>query len=69
MATMYGHTVTTFESDKYVKKIFASAARFAGSLAPGEFLVDVFPWLRYVPSWVPGAGDTQLSMTLKLHGY
>ncbi|THU83604.1 cytochrome P450 [Dendrothele bispora CBS 962.96] len=56
MATMYGHTVTTFDSDKYVKKIFASAARFAGSLAPGEFLVDVFPWLRYVPSWVPGAG-------------
>ncbi|KAF5343052.1 hypothetical protein D9758_011136 [Tetrapyrgos nigripes] len=56
LATMYGHTVTTFDSDKYVKSIFASAARFAGSLAPGEFLVDVFPWLRYIPSWVPGAG-------------
>lgn len=41
---MYGHTVTTFNDDKFVKRIFASAARFAGSLAPGEFMVDIFPW-------------------------
>lgn len=44
MSTMYGHTVTTFNDDKFVKRIFASAARFAGSLAPGEFMVDIFPW-------------------------
>ncbi|KAF8910206.1 cytochrome P450 [Gymnopilus junonius] len=23
---------------------------------PGAFLVDVIPWLKYVPEWVPGAG-------------
>ena len=23
---------------------------------PGAFLVDVIPWLKYVPAWVPGAG-------------
>lgn len=44
MSTTYGHTVTTFKDDKFVRRIFASAARFAGSLAPGEFMVDVFPW-------------------------
>ena len=23
---------------------------------PGRFLVDVFPWLRFIPEWFPGAG-------------
>ncbi|TFK64020.1 cytochrome P450 [Pluteus cervinus] len=55
MATMYGHKVSTFEADPYVKRIFASAARFAGSLAPGAFLVDIIPALKYIPSWFPGA--------------
>lgn len=25
------------------------------SSAPGAFLVDVFPLLRYIPRWMPGA--------------
>lgn len=24
--------------------------------APGAFLVDVLPWLKHVPEWLPGAG-------------
>ena len=24
-------------------------------LTPGRYLVDTFPWLKYVPAWVPGA--------------
>ena len=24
--------------------------------APGTFLVDLLPWLKHVPEWVPGAG-------------
>ena len=30
--------------------------QFSLSTVPGVFLVDVLPVLRYVPSWVPGAG-------------
>ncbi|CAE6425428.1 unnamed protein product [Rhizoctonia solani] len=26
------------------------------SLMPSKFLVNVFPWLQYIPGWVPGAG-------------
>jgi hypothetical protein len=26
------------------------------ALIPGTFLVDIFPFLKYVPSWIPGAG-------------
>lgn len=56
MATMYGHEVTTFEADRFAKRIFTSASRFASTLAPGAFLVDVIPALMWVPSWFPGAG-------------
>ncbi|KAF9041562.1 cytochrome P450 [Panaeolus papilionaceus] len=26
------------------------------AVIPGAFLVDVMPWLKYIPEWVPGAG-------------
>lgn len=29
---------------------------FNQATQPGRFLVDVFPWLRFVPEWFPGAG-------------
>jgi hypothetical protein len=30
--------------------------KFSQATQPGRFLVDVFPWLRFVPEWFPGAG-------------
>jgi hypothetical protein len=29
---------------------------FSQALQPGRFLVDIFPWLRFVPEWFPGTG-------------
>lgn len=29
---------------------------FSRGLMPGKFLIGLFPFLQYVPSWVPGAG-------------
>jgi len=29
---------------------------FSETLEPGAYLVDVIPWLRYVPGWFPGTG-------------
>ena len=26
------------------------------AVQPGRWLVDFFPWMKYIPSWVPGAG-------------
>lgn len=53
---MYGHQVTNFERDRFATRIYKSSAVFAGSLAPGGFLVDTLPWLRHFPAWFPGAG-------------
>lgn len=32
---------------------------------PGKFLVDVLPWLKYVPEWVPGANFQRLAKEWK----
>lgn len=34
----------------------ASTEDFALSVRPGAYLVDNFPFLKYVPNWVPGTG-------------
>lgn len=28
----------------------------AYTMQPGKWFVDVLPWLRFVPAWMPGAG-------------
>lgn len=44
----------------YNNKLVNDADRFAqgfmDAFAPGRLLVGVLPSLRYVPSWIPGAG-------------
>lgn len=43
-------------TDPIVSLVNTATEQFSLSTAPGAFLVDVFPLLRYVPSWMPGAG-------------
>ena len=49
-----------FEDPEYnkglVKQAETLASGFSESIMPGRFLVNVFPLLRHVPSWLPGAG-------------
>jgi hypothetical protein len=44
----------------YTKTLIDGAEAITGGFAevsiPGSYLVDAFPLLRYVPSWLPGAG-------------
>ena len=32
---------------------------------PGAFLVDLIPWLKYVPEWVPGARFQKTARVLR----
>ncbi|KAI0662031.1 CyP450 monooxygenase [Cubamyces menziesii] len=43
------------ERDEHIHVIDA-ALDAIGQAVPGRFLIEVLPWLRYVPAWVPGAG-------------
>ena len=44
------------DNNQYGGHIDAALAGFSQGLMPGRFLVGLLPFLRYVPSWVPGAG-------------
>lgn len=42
--------------DPYMENVELTAEGFIEAAIPGQFLVDLIPVLKYVPSWVPGAG-------------
>ncbi|KAG6889257.1 hypothetical protein C0995_002252 [Termitomyces sp. Mi166 len=52
---VYGYEVTE-KQDPFVHLLDRGMTQFAVATAPGAFPVDVFPPLRYLPSWFPGGG-------------
>jgi hypothetical protein len=52
-----GYGITVQESDDpYIAVAEKVLSGVAEAGIPGAFLVDLFPILKYVPSWFPGAG-------------
>ncbi|CCO36613.1 O-methylsterigmatocystin oxidoreductase Short=OMST oxidoreductase [Rhizoctonia solani AG-1 IB] len=51
----YGYEVADAE-DPMVEIAKAGMRGFSDASMPADFLVNVIPWLEYVPSWFPGAG-------------
>jgi len=54
METLYGIPVDSFDN-KYATIAEAAIEGLVECGIPGSFLVDLFPILKHVPSWVPGA--------------
>jgi len=55
MKRVYGHTVVD-NNDPYVRLVDEASRSTSEAAVPGAFLVDLFPSLKYVPEWMPGAG-------------
>ncbi|KAI0066963.1 cytochrome P450 [Artomyces pyxidatus] len=55
MKRVYGHTVVD-DQDPYVRLVEKASQSTSEAAVPGAFLVDLFPSLKYVPEWMPGAG-------------
>ncbi|KAG5653466.1 hypothetical protein H0H81_000235 [Sphagnurus paluster] len=54
MKMAYGYTLT---EDDFFIKLAEEASQISGlATAPGKWLVDYYPLLRFVPSFFPGAG-------------
>ncbi|KAJ7272050.1 cytochrome P450, partial [Mycena haematopus] len=51
----YGYTVRD-EKDPLIELINKVMEDFSEAVTPGAYLVDLLPILKYVPSWMPGAG-------------
>ncbi|KIJ26608.1 hypothetical protein M422DRAFT_191996 [Sphaerobolus stellatus SS14] len=43
------------KDDPYLSKAQQVVRAMDETAVPGAFLVDLIPWLKYIPSWVPGA--------------
>jgi hypothetical protein len=52
----YGYNVAQKGPDPLVDLAVEVLGEFGDSVVPGKWMVDVFNWLQYVPSWFPGAG-------------
>ncbi|KAN0082680.1 Cytochrome P450 [Tylopilus felleus] len=55
MNVIYGIAISP-KADRYIEIAEKALEGMAKAAAPGAFLVDVIPWLKYVPAWMPGAG-------------
>ncbi|KAF5335103.1 hypothetical protein D9611_010868 [Ephemerocybe angulata] len=52
---LYGVDVKSV-TDPFISDAIEVSEAFAEAATPGRFMVDNLPILKYVPSWVPGAG-------------
>ncbi|KAF7346445.1 O-methylsterigmatocystin oxidoreductase [Mycena sanguinolenta] len=55
MAMIYGYDVKSMK-DRFVDLQQEAMRRLSESAVPGRFMVNIFPFLRHVPAWFPGAG-------------
>ncbi|KAK2042897.1 cytochrome P450 [Colletotrichum somersetense] len=62
---IYGYSVEQFKEDPLVQLIDETNEKLIVAFVPGNFLVDIFPLLRYIPSWVPGAGFQKIAKELR----
>jgi hypothetical protein len=44
------------DDDPLVNLVDRAVSQFSLSTTPGTWLVDVLPFLKHIPAWVPGAG-------------
>ncbi|KIJ34803.1 hypothetical protein M422DRAFT_34906 [Sphaerobolus stellatus SS14] len=51
----YGYVLKDKDNESFVQKGHEALGQFSSSTAPGAFLVDIIPILKYVPAWFPGA--------------
>ncbi|KAF9446019.1 cytochrome P450 [Macrolepiota fuliginosa MF-IS2] len=55
MSVAYGLDIKP-KDDIYIQTAEQGVHALAVAAVPGMFLVDMLPWLKYVPAWTPGAG-------------
>ena len=64
LRTTYGYEVKDGHDD-YVDLIERANANFSRSSVPGAFMVDLLPFLKYLPEWLPGTGFLSLAREWK----
>lgn len=66
MSTVYGYNVGPV-NDRFVLISEAAVRKLGESVFPGAAIVNAFPLLRYLPSWMPGCGFKRFAEGLWLY--
>ncbi|KAE9394854.1 cytochrome P450 [Gymnopus androsaceus JB14] len=55
LSIAYGFDVNVVQDSVHTYNAEKAMDGFIAASIPGSFLVDYLPWLKYIPSWAPGA--------------
>jgi cytochrome P450 len=50
----YDYTIEPHKEDPLVRLVDEALDQFSQAAVPGKWLVDVMPWLEFLPEWLPG---------------
>ncbi|KAG2141130.1 cytochrome P450 [Suillus bovinus] len=53
LSMTYGVPVKSPQTMNFIAELEIMMATIGKGMMPGAYLVDAFPWLRYIPSWIP----------------
>ncbi|KAH6995360.1 cytochrome P450 [Ilyonectria destructans] len=61
----YGYRSEPFKSDPLIDMVGNVMEQFAVAAAPGTWLVDIFPFLRHLPGWLPGTSFKKTAKSMR----
>ena len=61
----YGYTPQEGAEWESLIASFGEALETLNALTPGAWLVDALPFLRHLPSWVPGTGFKKMAAEMR----
>lgn len=64
MSMMYGYDIKSVH-DPVIEVAEEGNVLAAKLIVPGGSLINVFPFLRHIPAWVPGASSRKQAMAVK----
>ena len=60
LRVVYAKDITDLE-DEYVRFAHLGGQGFSEAMVPGAYWVEFLPFLRHIPSWVPGTSARKLA--------
>jgi len=67
MATMYDNDISSSNVDRFVTVAEQAVGKLSEIMFPGAMAVNIFPFLRYLPSWFPGTGFKRFAEGCKVY--
>ncbi|KAF5660152.1 hypothetical protein FHETE_9125 [Fusarium heterosporum] len=64
---LYNYETDPEKNDPIVATANQVMEEFSQATSPGAWMVDLIPWLRYIPEWMPGSGFKRVAKTYREH--